>query len=125
MPDHDRFGSLSGGAYRKPGTVTGSNPDNFTETDPAPYLGGTGVNNNKLTDAYNPTDADGTDLVQTSFNAETDHVDPAPHAPNFWRFGRDPYKHLGMPGEAYLDNSAGPTNSDLEAASADGGPAVL
>lgn len=114
------FGSISADAYRQPGTVTGSNPDNFSATAKPAYLGGTGVNRNKLVEVYNPTSADGTQLVTAA--ADLTHTDPAPVAPNFPEFGRDPYKQGGMPSETYLDNVAGPASA---APASDGGPATL
>jgi hypothetical protein len=117
----DVFGSNSAGAYHAPGTVTGSNPNNFTQTPKPPFLGGTGVNHNQLTDVYNPSDAYGNDLTADSFS----HHAALPHQPNKAVYGRDVYKHLGMPGEAYLDNSTGTQTSDTQAPPVSGGPATL
>ncbi len=124
MPDHDRFGSLSSGAYNSPDRITGSDPDNFTETAQAPAPANTIINRNEPTRVYTPHDADNNDLAQHSF-ADSDHVDPAASQPNKWVHGRDPYKHLGMPGEDYLDNSNSPTTSTENAPTSDGGPATL
>jgi hypothetical protein len=38
-----------------PGTTTGSNPDNLTETAQPPFLGGPGENIDRPTDVYDPS----------------------------------------------------------------------
>jgi hypothetical protein len=113
------MGSLSADAYRSPSTITGSNPSNFTETDPTAPPVNTMVNNNQLTQVYDPTDAAGDNLAQkTGFVA----TDPPPTAPNRMDLGRDPYKTQGMPSETYLDNSQ---DTPAAAPTVNGGPAVL
>jgi hypothetical protein len=119
MPDHDRFGSLSGGAYRKPGTVTGSNPDNFTETPPTDYGANTVVNNHQLTEVYDPHSAANVNLAQKEdFSSEA----APPRAKHYWVYRRDPYAHQGMPTEKYLANSGVDHKADP---TVDGGPATL
>ena len=101
----DRFGSLSGGAYNAPGTVTGSNPSNFSETDPAAYPAGTGVNTNTPTRVYEPHSQAG--VNQTVDPADLAPTDPPPHAPAYWPSGKDFYKNNGVTGQDFFDNQAG------------------
>lgn len=118
----DRFGSVSAGAYRKPDTVTSSDPSGFTETAPTDPGANTEINKHELTTVYDPHSAANVNLTQKD---EFSEHDAPPHAANKWVHGHDPYKHLGMPGQTYLDNSTSVETSDTEAPVSDGGPATL
>jgi hypothetical protein len=99
------FGSLSGAAYNSSGTITGSNPSNFTQT-PKPGFGGrTGINSNQPTYVYDPySQANANQSTKTGFT----HTAAPPIAPVAWARYRDLYKQ--MPQETYLDNVGGPAS---------------
>jgi len=113
----NKFGSLSADTYQSPGTVTGSNPDNFTQTPkPAPPAN-TGVNNHQLTTVYDPySAADVNEAQKSGFS----HTDATPIAPAYWNRGNDYSKNGGV--ASVFDNVNNPTPA-LPATT--GGPAVI
>lgn len=44
------------------------------------------------------------DQVQEVDSTPTNDVDPPPHSPNHWAFGRDYYKNNGMVGQDFMRN---------------------
>lgn len=86
----DRFGSLSGDAYRIPAAQALPPFEHEEPNEESQFpVASPKANTNQIGVTYN---IDKAVVPQT----QAVHTDAPPHAPNSWEFGRDPYKIDGV-----------------------------